>query len=411
MSLVERLPSLWCRFQQNLFPFLNEEVGPLTETHHRLVIVLDVACIEAFVHAWPGLPGRPPAERRPLARAFVAKSILNLSTTKSLIERLLADKALRRLCGWERLKAVPSESTFSRAFAEFAESNLPGLVQETLIKDVFKNRLVGHISRDATAIEAREKPAKPSNTDAVVAASPSAEPLIKASEPPAEAPSAAVNQTPSAPRRRGRPRKGEVSPPKELRRLEKQVAGLGLEEMLADLPKHCDVGTKRNSKGYKTSWIGYKLHIDTADGDIPLSCILTSASIHDSQVAIPLATMTAARGVVNCYDLMDAAYDAPEIRAHSKALGHVPIIDINPRSNKILKEELAQEAKRLTLLGYTTAEDIRYNERSAAERVNSQLKDSYGGSTVRVRGPVKVACHLMFGVLAITVLQIMRLTT
>ena len=53
----------------------------------------------------------------------------------------------------------------------------------------------------------------------------------------------------------------------------------------------------------------------------------TSASLHDSQVAIPLATMTDAR-VTNLYDLMDSAYDAAEIREHSEALGHVAIIDV-----------------------------------------------------------------------------------
>ena len=83
---------------------------------------------------------------------------------------------------------------------------------------------------------------------------------------------------------------------------------------------------------YQETWIGYKLHIDTADGDIPVSCILTSASVHDSQVAIPLATMTAGR-LINLYDLMDSAYDAAEIKAHSRELGHVPIIDVNPRRN------------------------------------------------------------------------------
>ena len=66
-------------------------------------------------------------------------------------------------------------------------------------------------------------------------------------------------------------------------------------EMLDHLPKVCDVGTKKNSKGYKESWVGYKLHIDAADGQIPVSCILTSASTHDSQAAIPLATMSFAR--------------------------------------------------------------------------------------------------------------------
>src|SRR4051794_35727048 len=83
--------------------------------------------------------------------------------------------------------------------------------------------------------------------------------------------------------------------------------------MLQDLPQHCDVGTKRNAKGHQESWIGYKLHIDTADGEIPISCVLTAASVHDSQVAIPLATMTAAK-VTNLYDLMDSAYDDAAIK-------------------------------------------------------------------------------------------------
>ena len=178
--------------------------------------------------------------------------------------------------------------------------------------------------------------------------------------------------------------------------------------MLADLPRHCAVGTKRNAKGYKTSWIGYKLHLDVADGDIPVSCVLTSASLHDSQAAIPLASMTAAR-LTNLYDLMDAAYDAPEIKAHSRSLGHVPIVDINPRCTPGLKQELADEAKRQRFLGHRLAEDIRYNERSAVERVNGRLKDDFGAQTIRVRGHDKVMCHLMFGIVALSVHQLMRL--
>ena len=76
--------------------------------------------------------------------------------------------------------------------------------------------------------------------------------------------------------------------------------------------------------------VGYKLHIDTADGGIPISCVLTAASVHDSQVAIPLATITATR-VTNCYDLMDSAHDAEAIKQHSRHLEHVPVIDVNPR--------------------------------------------------------------------------------
>jgi hypothetical protein len=69
-----------------------------------------------------------------------------------LIERLKVDKQLRRLCGWERRGELSSEATFSRAFAEFARSELPSRVHEALIKRTHEDRLVGHISRDATAM-------------------------------------------------------------------------------------------------------------------------------------------------------------------------------------------------------------------------------------------------------------------
>ncbi len=273
MYLHETLSDYWRTIQGHLFPWLEEELGPLSAKQKQLVTVLEVARVEQFLRHWHGLPGRPPADRATLARGFVAKAVFNMPTTSMLIERLGADKTLRRLCGWERLRAVPSESTFSRAFAEFAASQLPGRVHEALIKMTHEDRLVGHISRDSTAIEAREKPVKMS--------------------------------TPKKPKRkRGRPRKGEQRR-KEMRRLERQP-GMSLAEMLADLPRHCAVGMKRNAKGYKTSWIGYKLHLDVADGDIPVSCVLTSASLHDSQAAIPLASLTAAR-LTNLYDLMDAA--------------------------------------------------------------------------------------------------------
>ena len=376
MPLRGTLSNTWDHVQGFLFPMLREVAGPLTDAHKQLIIVLEVAGIEAFVRMRDGGPGRPLDDRHALARAFAAKAVLGLQQTNMLIERLAVDATLRRLCGWDRAAHVPSEATFSRAFSEFAESGLPARVHEALIKKTLGNGLVGHISRDATAIEAREKPVR------------SKTPVF-------------VEQK----RKRGRPKKGEVAVKKEPRRLERQ-AGQTLSQMLADLPKRCNIGTKRNAKGHTTSWTGYKLHIDTADGDIPVSCLLTSASVHDSQVAIPLAKITAAR-VTNLYDLMDSAYDVPEIRAQSIALGHVPVIDINPRRGGKAAHEAEARAKRRA--GYKLAEDIRYNERSGAERVNSALKDSYGGRSVRVRGHAKVLCHLMFGMLALTVEQLMRL--
>ena len=72
-----------------------------------------------------------------------------------LLDRLDTDVALRRICGWEKKSAVPSESVFSRAFAEFSDTQLPQRVHEALIRNTHHDRLVGHLSRDSTAIEAR----------------------------------------------------------------------------------------------------------------------------------------------------------------------------------------------------------------------------------------------------------------
>ena len=101
--------------------------------------------------------------------------------------------------------------------------------------------------------------------------------------------------------------------------------------------------------------------------------------------------------VTYLYDLMDSAYDAKPIHEVSKALGHVPIIDRNPRRGDALP--------------MTPAEAVRYNERTSAERFNSRLKGEFGGETVMVRGHKKVKLHLMFGVIALFADQMLRLIT
>jgi hypothetical protein len=371
------LSSIWHHFQTTLFPKLQEAVGELTAKQKQFIEVLELAQIETHLPYIGRVPGRPTADRSAIARAFVAKAVYNLPTTEILIDYLDADTKLRRLCGWERKRDVPSASTFSRAFAEFAQSQLAQRVHAAVIDRQLGDQLVGHVSRDSTAIVAREKPQKP------------------------------IAETSSEPKKRGRPKKGEVRI-KESTRLEKQSAGMSLFEMTADLPTACNVGTKRNSKGYKTSWIGYKLHIDACDGGIPISCLLTSASLHDSQVAIPLAEITNQR-ITHCYDLMDAAYDAPLIRQHSQSLGHVALIDENPRT-KVRKAEIAEEQKRRRTAGYQLAEDIHYNERSTVERVNGRLKDEFNGRMVRVKGHSKVMAHLMFGIIVLSIDQLIKLT-
>lgn len=108
---------------------------------------------------------------------------------------------------------------------------------------------------------------------------------------------------------------------------------------------------------------------------------------------------------------MDAAYDVPGILDYSRFLKHVPLIDKNPRADKALAKELEDEAKRQKLIHMESPETVRYKERTTVERVNSRFKDDFGGKKVRVRGVVKVMCHLMFGILALTADQLMKLIT
>ena len=132
------------------------------------------------------------------------------------------------------------------------------------------------------------------------------------------------------------------------------------EAALGELPRGCDWGVKRDTDGSEYRWRGYKAHLAWykahlawADGMIPLLCVTTSASVHDSQTAIPMMKRLSAV-VTSLYDLMDSAYDAPAIKAVSVSLGHVPIIDQNRRRGPKLK--------------LAPCEAVRYGERSNAQQ-------------------------------------------
>ena len=241
MKLREAVSWLMGSLQRHLIPCLEEcWERRLTDKERQLVSILELVQIEKFAGRPCQRFGRKALERRAMARALVGKAVSNHPHTRAVIEALRASRVFRRICGFVRRTAIPSEATFSRALAEFAVKGLGNRVHEALVGQWVKPGLVGHISRDATAIEGREKPtAKP--------------------KPPKP-----------APRKKGRPRWGEVREPKPETRLERQWRQ-SAPEALAELPVYCDVGTKKNSKGYKESWIGYKLHADVNDCCLPIS--------------------------------------------------------------------------------------------------------------------------------------------
>jgi hypothetical protein len=377
--------------QQQLFPHLEAAVGQLNPQLELLTSVVSLVPLGRLLSANRASTGRPAKDRAALATAFMAKAIFNLPTTRHLMDRLRVDQALRQFCGWRSPGAMPHESKFSRAFAEFATSQLPQQLHEAVIQATQSERLIGHIARDSTAIPARER-----IPEAVM-----------------ETKRAAAKKRFDK-KRAGKPRTGKrngafarAKASERGKRIKRQPHQT-LDAMLADLPQQCDIGMKKNSKGHEQSWRGYKLHLDVADGQVPISAVLTSASVHDSQVAIPLMTLTGKR-VEYLYELMDSAYDADGIHAHSRELQHVAIIAVHPRRGTKKPSKMPQVFPVEPTPQLTWAQQERFKERTMVERVNARLKDEFGGSQIRVRGAAKVMAHLMFGVLALTVDQWMRM--
>lgn len=356
---MNTLSTILSTINQSILPAVEQTLeGGASEKIELFVRVINLCQPERLVERYQrhGM-GCPPKDRLSILQAFLAKAVWNFQTTRALLDRLAYDPTLRRLCGWERADQLPSEATFSRAFARFAKDELPQQLHEATIKRCLGGKLMGHASTDATAINGREKVAR---------------------KPP---------KAPKPKAKRGRPKKGELRPAAEPTRLELQGTR-ALAENLAELPRVADMGAKKNAKGINQYWAGYKLHLTVVDGEIPVSAVLSSASLHDSQAAIPLAQMTAER-VTSLYDVRDASYDMDPIAAFSRGLGHVPITEPNRGYGHDLPLAPAQRG--------------RYAERSTVERVNSDLKDNHGGGAVRVRGALKVMAHLMLGVLVVAV--------
>jgi hypothetical protein len=368
MTFRNKLSQIWFNIHRDLFPLIEDQIGELSPLHKRLVSVLELIRFEQHIADSSWNLGRPSYNRRAFARAFVAKVVFKLTTTKQLVEYLKKDKQLLAICGFDANKKVASLSTFSRAFQEFTDSQLPDRVHQALIKEMYEGEIVGSVIKDSTPINARERPLKKKK---------------------------------SKKRIRTTRRKGELN------RRQKQLQEVNHNIMIDALPKNCDIGMKKSGKGIHLAWIGYKLHIATDIHCVPLAAIVTSASLNDCEVAIPLAAKCN-QVVTNLYDVMDAAYDHPEIKEHSLSLNHVPIIDKCP-PNKAKKIEIESEKLAKKTLNFKTPEDLRYLERFPTERVNSLYKNHYGGKSLTYRGHSKVFCEVMFGILALAGTQLLNL--
>lgn len=385
-NIISDLSKMWNKvlnLEISLFPLLKEKLRleELSSKEQKLIKILDFAEIEKNVMVISIT--NTPKDREQIARAFIAKSVYNLQTTRDLIDRLHIDRTLRVLCGWRYANDIPSESKFSRVFKELSDLNIAQKTHEKFVKEYLSQKAFFYNATDATKIPLREKAVKKEK--------------VKKVKPKA-----------------GRPKKGEAREPIKPKILEQQKEMQTVEEMLCLVSTECGVGVKQNSKGNREVWIGGKLHISAVDGDIPITAFYSGANVHDSSVALPLIAETSRR-VNYLYDLQDAGYDADIIREFSIKYNHRPIVDINPKNSQVLRDKiqlLEDEKKKFEYFGLTQFSDAHhYNQRSMVERVNKYLKDDFGCNKIYYQGATKVASVLAFGILSICIHQSLKLAT
>ncbi len=94
---ISTLSKMWLKItnlENSLFPELQASLRVLSPKEEKLIKILDFAETERFVcnvHAT-----NTAKDRTQCARAFVAKSVYNLQTTRDLIDRLQIDRTLTK---------------------------------------------------------------------------------------------------------------------------------------------------------------------------------------------------------------------------------------------------------------------------------------------------------------------------
>lgn len=283
--------------------------------------------------------GRPGHTLLSVLAVHAVKLYFQEKTMTAARDRLLSSSNLRTITG---VAEVPSLSVTSKKTDTLIDLVDFSSILASICSSFYKDRLVCHLSIDSTISEAREKP-------------------VKAEKPRRK-------------RKRGRKRKGaeELAIAQEKEQLYDLMENGCVDEFLSSLEHRCSVTGKKNSKGNMEWSIGYKAHLAVDDNGIIVAHHVTGASVHDSQVAIPLMRM-ADRRCDYLYALMDGGYTSQRIEAFASSIGKVPIIDRRADRNGNKKEMEPCKAER-------------YKARTTVERTNSELKECFLPGKLYSRG-------------------------
>ena len=283
--------------------------------------------------------GRPGYTLLSVLAVHAVKLYFQEKTMTAARDRLLSSSNLRTITG---MAEVPSLSVISKKTDVLIDLVDFSSILASVCSSFYKDRLVCNLSIDSTIVEAREMPAKTGKR--------------------------------KKKRKRGRKKKGEMEETiaEEKERIYGSMENGDTGEFLSTLEHRCSVTGKKNSKGNMEWFIGYKAHLAVDDNGIIVAHHVTGASVHDSQVAIPLIRMADER-CAYLYALMDGGYTSERIESFAHSIGKVPIIDSHAdrRGNKKEMEPCKAE---------------RYKARTTVERTNSELKECFLPEKLYSRG-------------------------
>ena len=162
-NIIPTLSKMWSKvlnLETTLFPLLKEELRleELSTKEAKLIKILDFAEIEKNITVVTIT--NTPKDREEIARAFIAKSVYNIQTTRDLIDRLEIDRTLRILCGWRYKTDIPSESKFSRVFQELSDLKIAEKTHQKFIEEYLSDKIFHYNATDATKVLLREKAVK-----------------------------------------------------------------------------------------------------------------------------------------------------------------------------------------------------------------------------------------------------------
>ncbi|MDR1316531.1 MAG: hypothetical protein LBK13_06620 [Spirochaetales bacterium] len=232
---------------------------------------------------------------------------------------------------------------------------------DKLVKEAHEGKVVYHVSRDSTAVEAREKLEKKEKTEK---------------------------------KRCERPKKGENRSPKEETVIGKQIHET-TEESLKNINTSCVHGYRKNRHGNIQFWTGYKLHLDVSDCRFPLGAFVSGATVYDSQPACDTTGKDDRGGIFSCYSLMDVAYDSSVIDGFIRSRERIPLIDPNNRGSE-------------TRPPLDPVKKERFKLRTEVERANSILKDWFLPRKLYVKGPAKVSFVVLIAVVCLAALRMIQ---